>query len=180
MKGVNMGGILDNTNVLTKIGFDDFKPIPLLTSPFSQTVVAYYRPPYTDYLESHKHFVSLPDKDVLVLIENTPDSWRPHDRIVVLVHGLSGSHLSNYNIRLSQAFFNKGYKVIRINLRGCGPGLGLARFPHHAGHSDDTRFILYWIAKHYPHSKITQVGFSLGGNITLKMLGEAHLHSTLR
>lgn len=171
-----MSSTFNKNGVLTKIGFDEFKPIPFLTNPFSQTIVAYYRPPYIDYLKNYKHFVSLPDKDVLVLVENTPDSWQPDDRIIVLIHGLAGSHLSNYNIRLSKAFFDKGYKVIRVNLRGCGPGLGLARFPHHAGHSDDARFILYWITQYYPHSKITQVGFSLGGNITLKMLGESHLY----
>jgi len=61
---------------------------------------------------------------------------------------------------------------MRLNLRGGGPWLVLARFPYHAGSSVDTNFVLNWIANHYPASPITQIGFSLGGNITLKMLGE--------
>lgn len=166
----------NNNPVLDKIGFHDFKPIPLLAHALSQTVIAYYRPPYSENLKSHIHYISLPDNDVVALVENTPDNWQPNDRIVVMVHGLAGSYLSNYNIRLCQAFLKQGYKVFRLNLRGCGPGLGLARLPHHAGNSDDTQFILHWVAKQYPLAPLTQIGFSLGGNITLKMLGEADIN----
>lgn len=162
----------NNTLVLEKIGMNEFKPFPLLTNPMSQTIIAFYRPPYSDTLKTRKHLISLPDDDILVLMENTPSSWKKGDRIVLLVHGLTGSYLSNYNIRLSQLFLNQGHKVMRLNLRGCGPGLGLARFPYHAGCSDDTNFILHWIEKSFPNSPMTQIGFSLGGNITLKMLGE--------
>lgn len=167
---------INNKTILDKIGYSDFQPFPLLTSPISQTIIAHYRPPYSENIEAYQHFIDLPDGDVLVLVENTPSDWKAGDRIVLLVHGLTGSHLSNYNIRLCQSFLKAGYKVMRLNLRGCGPGQGLARFPHHAGSSHDTHFITHWIAKHYASSPITQIGFSLGGNITLKMLGENREH----
>lgn len=167
---------INHKAILDKIGLNDFQPFPLLTSPISQTIIAHYRPPYSEKIESEQHFIDLPDGDVLVLIENTPSTWKTGDRIILLVHGLMGSHLSNYNIRLCQSFLNKGYKVMRLNLRGCGPGQGLARVPHHAGNSQDTHLIVHWIAKHYSSSPITQIGFSLGGNITLKMLGESKIH----
>jgi predicted alpha/beta-fold hydrolase len=57
-------------------------------------------------------------------------------------------------------------------LRGCGPGKKLARYPYHAGRSEDTRSTLLWLAEHFPSAPVTQIGFSLGGNITLKMAGE--------
>jgi hypothetical protein len=66
----------------------------------------------------------------------------------------------------------KGYLVLRLNLRFCGPGRGLAKNSYHAGVSDDTRFVLNWIQRNFPHSPVTQIGFSLGGNVTLKMAGE--------
>jgi predicted alpha/beta-fold hydrolase len=66
----------------------------------------------------------------------------------------------------------KGYLVLRVNLRFCGPGKGLSRRPYHGGVSEDTRYVLEWIKRLYPTSPVTQIGFSLGGNLTLKMAGE--------
>ena len=59
-----------------------------------------------------------------------------------------------------------------MDLRGCGAGVGLARLPYHSGRSDDAAAALTAMARHLPHSPTTLVGFSLGGNITLKLLGE--------
>ncbi len=57
--------------------------------------------------------------------------------------------------------------------RGCGAGLGLASRPYHAGRSDDARAALAFIAALCPGSPVTVVGFSLSGNIVLKLLGES-------
>ena len=62
--------------------------------------------------------------------------------------------------------------MLRLNLRSAGPGLGIAKKAYHGGSSDDTREVLKWIERTYPNSPVTQVGFSLGANITLKMAGE--------
>jgi predicted alpha/beta-fold hydrolase len=62
--------------------------------------------------------------------------------------------------------------VFRMNMRGCGPGQGLAKGIYHSGRSEDTRAVLEWIATNFPNSPITQIGISLGGNATLKMAGE--------
>ena len=66
-----------------------------------------------------------------------------------------------------------GVRTFRMDLRGCGAGFGLALKPYHAGCSDDVLGVLRAITAWCPGSPISLFGFSLGGNIVLKLLGEA-------
>src|SRR5207245_2251184 len=64
-------------------------------------------------------------------------------------------------------------RVVRMDLRGCGRGIALARRGYHAGCSEDVRAALTEIQRWTPTSPVTLVGISLGGNIGLKLAGEA-------
>ena len=64
-------------------------------------------------------------------------------------------------------------EVFRMDLRGCGAGFGLALKPYNAGCSDDVLAVLQAIIDWGPGSPISLFGFSLGGNIVLKLLGES-------
>ncbi|NRA46363.1 MAG: alpha/beta fold hydrolase [Oligoflexales bacterium] len=59
--------------------------------------------------------------------------------------------------------------MVRINLRGCGVGRHLSKEICHAGRSEDLFEIVKYFHKRYPHSRIHCIGFSLGGNLLLKM-----------
>ncbi|MCX6124356.1 MAG: alpha/beta fold hydrolase [Proteobacteria bacterium] len=118
------------------------------------------------------HHITLPDGDILVLCENRPESWQEGGRVILLVHGLTGSAFSKDSGRLGAELLDHGYRVFRINLRNCGPGFGLSQNIYHAGQSQDTRTVLRFIEGLCPGSPVTQIGFSLGANITLKMAGE--------
>jgi predicted alpha/beta-fold hydrolase len=59
-----------------------------------------------------------------------------------------------------------------MNLRGQGSGVGLARRPYHAGCSEDLREVVLDLRREAPRSAVTVVGFSLGGNIAIKLAGE--------
>jgi len=159
-------------DTLSKIGMLPFKPLPLLSHGRTQTLAARYFPFHSIITNNLHHIITLPCEDRIALIENRPSHWRPSKRIILLVHGLSGSHLSSYMVRLAHHFLRAGCCVIRMNLRGCGSGAGLAQHLYHSGRSEDTRAVLAWLKQHYPDSPVTQIGFSLGGNITLKMAGE--------
>jgi len=90
---------LNNKNrklILNKIGFKDFHPFPFLTSAISQTIVAHYRPPYTESLNTTKHLIQLPDGDILVLMDNIPSHWKKGDRIVLYAMWVTVSYLLNY------------------------------------------------------------------------------------
>jgi predicted alpha/beta-fold hydrolase len=90
----------------------------------------------------------------------------------VFVHGLCGSHSSPYLVRLAKRLAPLGCRIVRFNMRGCGSGKGLAKQIYHSGRSDDVFAAIQAVKKEYPSSPITLVGFSLGGNIVLKLAGE--------
>lgn len=159
-------------NILNKINYSPFHPISFFGSGKAQTLLTVFYPSYFDRKPTHIETLTLPDKDQLVLMEYRPKTWRPGNRVMLLVHGLTGDYRSKYNVRLCREWLTAGYLVVRMNLRGCGPGAGLARHPYHSGRSEDTRFVLNWLFNRYPSSPVTQVGFSLGGNLTLKMAAE--------
>jgi uncharacterized protein len=166
-------GIEDRVErVLKKLRLNKFYPFPFARSGFWQTIYGSQWPILKPSKPDFFHHLVLPDGDILVLAENRPKRWKTGSRIMLLIHGLSGSHESVYMQRMCRRMQKKGYMVLRLNLRFCGPGRGLARKPYHCGLSDDARYVLEWIKKQYPDSPVTQIGFSLGGNLTLKMAGE--------
>jgi len=75
--------------------------------------------------------------------------------------------------RIARKLNHRGVRTFRMDLRGCGAGAGLARMPYHSGRSEDAVAALARIAELCPASPATLIGFSLGGNITLKLLGES-------
>ena len=168
------GGSENDAMTFTRYALNPFQPLPLCRSGWAQTVVATVGAdrPVLRSLPEDLWRVSLADGDDLVMVESRPPTWNPSDRIIMLVHGLSGCYRSNYMVRLAHKFYRRGLLVVRVNLRGSGPGAGLAALPYHSGRSDDTRTVLRALADRYPHAPVTQIGFSLGGNITLKMIGE--------
>ena len=150
-----------------------FAPIIPLHGPHRQMLAARYWPNGGEIAADQYYKIPTIDSgDTLVVAGNRPTGWLPGQRIILLVHGLTGCYQSTYNIRLTRRFLRQGYGVFRVNLRGCGPGFGHARGIYHSGRSEDTREVLRWLAKSWPESPVTQIGFSLGGNITLKMAGE--------
>ena len=117
--------------------------------------------------------VPLADGDQLVLHDDCPEGWRPEDRSALLIHGLAGCHASPYMRRIAEKLNLRGVRTFRLDLRGCGAGQGLSRLPYHSGRSADAAAALEKIAELGPGSRTSLIGFSLGGNIALKLLGES-------
>lgn len=154
-----------------KINQLNFSPFPGLSSGHVQTFLTVFRNPGVAP-PSKSWIVFLEGGDCLSCEVSVPQGWKHSGRTIVLVHGLSGSDSSNYMIRLSRKFYLQGDKVVRVNLRGCGSGKGLSRLPYHAGNSDDILQVLKQINKETPGTEVTVMGFSLGGNIVVKLAGE--------
>ena len=148
-----------------------FKPFPLWTGCHAQTIAGSFFS-FGSNPSSLKRFVYLLDGDKLVMEITTPKGWRDDDKTAVLVHGLCGSHLSPYIVRMTRKLLKKGVRVVRLNLRGCGSGRGHAKKVYHSGLSDDIWEAIREIKRDTPYSGITVIGYSLGGNIVLKMGGE--------
>lgn len=119
--------------------------------------------------------VLLPDGDRLAMEVTQPEGWKPTDLSVVLVHGLCGSHQSPNPARMAKRLSAMGIRAIRFNMRGCGSGKGLAKHIYHSGRSEDLFEALKALKLEYPESPIVLIGFSLGGNIVLKLAGELNV-----
>ncbi|WP_428740398.1 YheT family hydrolase [Tenacibaculum sp.] len=94
--------------------------------------------------------------------------------LVLLIHGLEGSSQSNYMITTSNYLNKIGIDTACMNLRGCSGEDNLLLETYHSGKTDDVRFIIQHLQDNYQYENIIIVGFSLGGNLTLKYLGEYH------
>jgi predicted alpha/beta-fold hydrolase len=93
--------------------------------------------------------------------------------VVILIHGLTGCEDSIY-IRASAAHqLRAGFPVLRLNLRGAGPSRAHCGLHYHAGRSEDLRLMLQGLPPDVRRAGMVAVGFSLGGNLLLKYLGEA-------
>ena len=98
------------------------------------------------------------------------DPGRP---LALLIHGLTGCEDSVY-VRASAAhLLDRGHPVLRLNLRGAGPSRDSCRERYHAGRSEDLRAVFAALPAALTASGVVAIGYSLGGNILLKTLGEA-------
>jgi predicted alpha/beta-fold hydrolase len=91
---------------------------------------------------------------------------------VLLVHGIGGSSDSAYVLRAASALLAEGFHVARVDLRGAGASLADAPSLYHAGLSRDIEHAAAELASDPRVDGIGIVGFSLGGNMVLKLAGE--------
>ena len=100
-------------------------------------------------------------------------SWQPASSgprtAVVLVHGVGGSNESSYMRRAAIAFYRAGLHTVRLNLRGAGDSMPDAPALHHAGLIEDPQVALEAVARHPAVKDVVLLGFSLGGNVALKL-----------
>jgi predicted alpha/beta-fold hydrolase len=149
----------------------EFHPMPLFSCPHRQTLggaLIHFDPTPI----SVTHMVTLSDGDQLTYEVNTPKNWKSSDLTVFFVHGMCGSQDSVYLVRLVNRLEPLGIRCIRLNLRGSGSGKDLARKIYHSGCSDDVLEALKLVHLETPDSPVILVGFSLGANISLKLVGE--------
>ncbi|HUE97561.1 MAG TPA: alpha/beta fold hydrolase, partial [Longimicrobiaceae bacterium] len=115
--------------------------------------------------------LELPDGDFVDLHEG-PETLPTDSPIVLILHGLEGCYASNYVATVSRALAAEGIRAIRFNFRGCSGAMNrLARF-YHAGETGDLHQVIAAIRERSPAAPLGAVGFSLGGNVLLKYLGE--------
>ena len=98
-------------------------------------------------------------------------SWHSQgDRTaIVLVHGVGGSSESSYVRRSAIALYRAGFHVVRLNLRGAGDSMPDAPALYHAGLIEDPQVALETIAARERVKDVALLGFSLGGNVSLKL-----------
>ncbi len=123
----------------------------------------------------HRIFQITPETGLL-----TKCHWQPstgNKPTVLIIHGLEGCTESHYMIGLAQKVWGKGWNCIRINQRNCGDSEHLTPTLYHNGLSQDYGQIIQEITEKDGCRHIWLVGYSMGGNLTLKLAGE--IDSTL-
>jgi len=92
--------------------------------------------------------------------------------LVILLHGLTGSSHSGYIKGLQHVLLAQGFRSVALNFRGCsGESNRMAR-SYHSGETEDIAFLYQTLREREPHTPFAVAGFSLGGNVLLKWLGE--------
>src|ERR1700690_988758 len=95
---------------------------------------------------------------------------RAHSTIVLL-HGLEGSAESGYMLGTAEKAFLAGFNAVRLNQRNCGGTEDLTPTLYHSGLSGDIRAVIQEIIERDELPEVFAVGFSMGGNLVLKMAG---------
>ncbi|WP_263261374.1 hydrolase [Pseudomonas sp. RIT-PI-S] len=92
--------------------------------------------------------------------------------LVIVLHGLTGSSLSPYVLGMQRALAGKGWASVALNWRGCSGEPNLLPRSYHSGASEDLAEVIELLRARRPLAPLYAVGYSLGGNILLKYLGE--------
>ncbi len=111
-------------------------------------------------------------EDVKVLGHCRWQQDRAAQTTLVMWHGIEGSSASTYMLSIAEKAFAAGFNVIRMNLRTCGGTEHLTPTIYHGGLTDDLREVVRQLIELDQLPRIILVGFSLGGNMVLKLAGE--------
>ncbi len=113
--------------------------------------------------------IQTPDADFLDLDWNHCVGSK---KLIVLSHGLEGSSHQAYIQGMAQTFHLAGWNVLAWNFRGCSGEPNHQLKSYHSGATGELQIVLHHVFEQYDFESISLAGFSLGGNITLKYLGE--------
>jgi predicted alpha/beta-fold hydrolase len=153
----------------------DFTPRKWLANGHLQTIVGNYLPRPRFTLESTAEAVEVDPSDGSRVICH--GHWHPGtdigDRLtIVLVHGLEGSSESRYMLGLASRAWNAGCNVVRMNMRNCNDSDALSPTLYHSALSGDVGAVVQHYTARFGLKRVALVGYSMGGNLVLKLAGE--------
>jgi len=99
--------------------------------------------------------------------------------LIVLLHGLEGSSRSKYAAALLERIERIGWGGVLMQFRGCSGEPNRLDRSYHSGDTGDLRFVIAMLKRRFPLRRILAVGYSLGGNVLLKHLGETAEDGTI-
>ena len=112
--------------------------------------------------------IATPDGDFLDL------DWavKGSHRLAVIAHGLEGDSKSAYAQGMVKALSRNGWDAVVWNARGCSGEPNRALRFTHSGATEDLQSVISHLTDTRDYDEVALIGFSLGGNVTLKYLGE--------
>jgi predicted alpha/beta-fold hydrolase len=155
---------------LFEFDFPEFVASRVIRGGHPQTVCGAWLPGPGEPAGTARYAISTTLDDLLVLHHNPAAEPTPDRRQVLLLHGLSGCHASAYMQRSCRRLIEAGFGVWRLDARGSGAGMGLARHHHHAARHEDLQAAVDFLSSQFPGAPVSVAGFSLGGNVLLNWL----------
>jgi hypothetical protein len=150
---------------------DPFLPRRFLRGGHAQTLASYFLPRRNRLPAPEERLFSV-EPDVQVLCHRHWHADRASRLTVVILHGLEGSTESQYVVGTANKAWDAGMNVVRMNQRNCGGTERLGPTLYHSGLSADMGAVVRALIAEDKLLRIALAGFSMGGNITLKLLGD--------
>jgi predicted alpha/beta-fold hydrolase len=101
-----------------------------------------------------------------------PEAVRAERLTAILLHGLEGSSKSQYIVGNANKMWRAGLNVVRMNMRNCGGTESLSPTLYHSGLSGDVNAVMQALVRRFGLQRVALVGYSMGGNLVLKLAGE--------
>ena len=151
-----------------------FEPHPRFKSGNAQTLAAFFWPRRFRLrrLPPDEERLFETEPNVKVLAHCRWQTNRQRHATIVIWHGMEGSTNSIYMIATAEKAFRAGLNVVRVNFRNCGGTEHLTPTLYHGGLSEDLRAVVNELIEKDGLNRIFLLGFSLGGNMVLKLAGE--------
>jgi predicted alpha/beta-fold hydrolase len=152
-----------------------FQPRRGLSNGHLQTIVGNFLPRPAFHLPTVAEAVEVDPADgsrVLCHCHWQPESVRAERLTAILVHGLEGSSDSRYMQGIAARAWAAGMNVVRMNMRNCGGSDALTPTLYHSGLSADVGAVVDRYTVQFGLRRVALVGYSMGGNLVLKLAGE--------
>jgi len=156
----------------------EFKPAWWMRNRHMQTILPRLYPKPCKFSAIHQEF-EVSDGDFVELTWSAaPNQIQPNQPIVLVLHGLEGSFDSFYAKRMMNAMHTQNWVAVLMHFRGCGKKPNRKAQTYHSGQTQDVSEFIAFLKQTYPGHPIFAIGFSLGGNVLSKYVGEQQ-HTTL-
>ncbi len=177
LSGLNIAGIWGTIDSMPIIENSTYKRPWWLFNRHVQTIYPSRKRKVWDVKYTRKR-IDTPDDDFLDLDLSLVGG----ENAVIILHGLGGHTDRAYMKGMIRTFNQGGWDGIAVNFRGCsGEPNKQLRF-YHSGETQDLHHVIQHVNKTYNYKQIVLIGFSLGGNVVTKYLGEKSdkINSTLK
>lgn len=145
-----------------------FRPHPLWSGAHLQTIATLLRP--APKLALRRERLELGDGDFVDL--GWSGEHNSSGPLAVLVHGLTGGFESKYLLGTACQLVTRGWRTVIMQLRGAGPESNRLQRCYDQGDTEDLHYVWRLLREREPQAFIASIGWSLGGNVTLKALAE--------
>ena len=161
-----------------------FKPRRWMRSGHIQTIAGNFLPrpnhlplPTPELIQVSPATADQVSSQVLCHCHWQPQSARARRMTLIILHGLEGSSDSQYVLGNANKMWRAGFNVVRMNMRNCGGTEALSPTLYHSGLSADVAAVMNTLTARYALQQVALVGYSMGGNLVLKLAGEVANHA---